>query len=60
LTGPSIERSSLTPTGPSESSCVPSQTERYRDVLVGFDIGSHEPTAAEFDGFAAEAAATDR
>ena len=38
----------------------PGQAERYRDVLVGVEIWSHEPTVAELDGFAARVEATDR
>ena len=38
----------------------PGQAERYRDVLAGVEIWSHEPTVAELDGFAARVEATDR
>ena len=38
----------------------PEQVERYRDVLAGVEVWTHEPTAADLDGFAAEVEATDR
>jgi hypothetical protein len=38
----------------------PDQAERYRDVLAGFEVLMHEPSAADLDGFAAEVEAADR
>ena len=38
----------------------PDQVERYHDVLAGFEVLVHEPTAADLDGFAAEVEAADR
>lgn len=38
----------------------PGQAERYRDVLAGVEIWTHEPTVAELDGFAARVEAADR
>lgn len=38
----------------------PGQAERYRDVLAGVEIWTHEPNVAELDGFAARVEATDR
>ena len=32
---------------------TPDQAERYRDELEGVEVWTHEPTAAELDGFAA-------
>lgn len=36
------------------------QAERYRDVLAGVEVWTHEPTVADLDGFAAEVEAADR
>jgi hypothetical protein len=38
----------------------PDQLDRYRDILAGFELLVHEPSAAELDGFAAEVEASDR
>ena len=39
---------------------TPEQAGRYADVLAGVEVWTHEPTAAELDGFAAEVEANDR
>jgi hypothetical protein len=39
---------------------TPDQAEQYRDLLSGVEVWTHEPTAAELDGFAAEVEANDR
>ena len=39
---------------------TPEQAARYADVLAGVEVWTHEPTAAELDGFAAEVEANDR
>lgn len=39
---------------------TPEQAERYREVLAGVEVWTHEPTAADLDGFAAEVEANDR
>jgi hypothetical protein len=39
---------------------TPDQADRYRDLLVDFEVWSHEPTVADLDGFAAEVEAADR
>jgi hypothetical protein len=36
------------------------QAEQYRDVLEGVELWTHEPTAAELDGFAARIEAWNR
>lgn len=36
------------------------QAEHYREVLAGVEVWTHEPTAADLDGFAAEVEANDR
>ena len=36
------------------------QAERYRDALADVEVWTHEPTAADLDGFAAEVEAADR
>jgi hypothetical protein len=38
----------------------PEQAERYGDLLAGFEVLVHDPTAADLDGFAAEVEANDR
>jgi hypothetical protein len=38
----------------------PDQADRYRDLLTQVEVWTHEPNAAELDGFAAEVEATDR
>ena len=38
----------------------PGQAERYRVILAGVEVWSHEPNVAELDGFAARVEATDR
>jgi hypothetical protein len=39
---------------------TPEQVAKYQDDLSGIAVWSHEPTAAELDGFAAEVEANDR
>jgi len=39
---------------------TPEQAEQYRDDLEGVEVWTHEPTAADLDGFAAEVEAADR
>ncbi len=39
---------------------TPEQAERYRDVLAGVEVWTHEPNVADLDGFAAEVEAADR
>ena len=39
---------------------TPEQAERYRSELEGVEVWTHEPTAAELDGFAARIEATTR
>jgi hypothetical protein len=39
---------------------TPEQAERYRDLLAGVEVWTHEPTVADLDGFAAEVEAADR
>lgn len=39
---------------------TPEQAERYRDLLAGTEVWTHQPTAADLDAFAAEVEATDR
>ena len=39
---------------------TPEQAVRYRDELAGVEVWTHEPTAADLDGFAAEVEANDR
>jgi len=39
---------------------TPEQAEQYQDVLAGVEVWTHEPTAADLDGFAAEVEANDR
>jgi hypothetical protein len=39
---------------------TPEQAERHREVLAGVEVWTHEPTAADLDGFAAEVEAADR
>jgi len=36
------------------------QAERYRELLAGTEVWTHQPTAADLDAFAAEVEATDR
>jgi hypothetical protein len=36
------------------------QAERYRDLLAEVQVWTHQPTAADLDGFAAEVEAADR
>jgi hypothetical protein len=36
------------------------QADRYRDLLADLQVWTHEPTAADLDGFAAEVEAADR
>jgi len=36
------------------------QAARYRDVLAGVEVWTHEPSAADLDGFAARVEAADR
>ena len=38
----------------------PEQIGRYRDILAGVEVWTHEPTVADLDGFAAEVEAADR
>lgn len=38
----------------------PGQAERYRDILAGAEIWTHQPTVVELDGFAARVQATDQ
>jgi hypothetical protein len=39
---------------------TPEQAERYRAELAGVEVWTHEPSAADLDGFAAEVEANDR
>ena len=39
---------------------TPEQAARYRDLLAGTEVWTHQPTAADLDAFAAEVEATDR
>jgi hypothetical protein len=39
---------------------TPEKAEQYREVLAGVEVWTHEPTAADLDGFAAEVEAADR
>lgn len=39
---------------------TPEKAERYREALAGVEVWTHEPTAADLDGFAAEVEAADR
>jgi hypothetical protein len=39
---------------------TPEQAARFADLLVDFEVWSHEPTVADLDGFAAEVEAADR
>ena len=39
---------------------TPMQADRYRDLLAGTEVWTHQPTAADLDAFAAEVEATDR
>lgn len=36
------------------------QAERYRDLLAGVEVWTHEPNVADLDGFAARVEAADR
>lgn len=36
------------------------QASRYRDLLAGVEVWTHEPTVADLDGFAARVEAADR
>lgn len=38
----------------------PGQEVRYAELLAGVEVWTHEPTAGELDGFAAEVEAADR
>ena len=38
---------------------VPGQEEQYADLLTGCQVWTHEPTAGELDGFAAQVEAAD-
>jgi hypothetical protein len=38
----------------------PDQLERYGELLARFEVVTHDPTAADLDGFAAEVEAADR
>lgn len=38
---------------------APGQDERYADLLAGCQVWTHEPTAGELDGFAAQVEAAD-
>jgi hypothetical protein len=38
----------------------PGQMETYAELLAGFEVWEHEPTAAELDGFSAEVEAAER
>lgn len=38
----------------------PEQVARYGDILADVEVWTHDPTAADLDGFAAELEATDR
>jgi hypothetical protein len=38
----------------------PGQDEQYADLLAGCQVWTHEPTAGELDGFAAQVEAADR
>jgi len=38
----------------------PEQVEQHRELLAGFQVWTHAPTAADLDGFAAEVEAADR
>jgi hypothetical protein len=39
---------------------TPEQAARYGDLLAGVEVWTHDPTAADLDGFAAEVEAADR
>jgi len=39
---------------------TPEQAEQYSEELAGVEVWTHEPTAADLDGFAAEVEAADR
>jgi hypothetical protein len=51
----------LAPEGmPIRAVVTPEQADRYRDLLAEVQVWTHEPTAADLDGFAAEVEAADR
>ena len=52
-------REAVGPDIPIRAVVRPDQLERFKDVLAGVEIWTHEPSVADLDGFAAEVEAVD-